>query len=94
MSDEMQAFQDMYEAAEVPTDTFPLNGFKYDSSKYDAELAVISSLLNEYRFSFCFGIYGDQTEAKYHEFMDQCKAAGLDEIVQDYRDQLAAYLAK
>ncbi len=94
LSDEMQSYQDMYKAAEVPTETFPVNGFKYDSSKYDAELAVISSLITEYRFSFCFGIYGDQTEAKYHEFIDQCKAAGLDEIVQDYRDQLAAYLAK
>lgn len=94
LSDDMQAMQSMYEAAEVPSDTFPVNGFKYDSSKYDAELAVISSLLNEYRFSFCFGIFGDQTEAKYNEFITQCKAAGLDDIVQDYRDQLAAYIAK
>ena len=86
--------QSLYEAAEVPSDTFPVNGFKYDSSKYDAELAVISSLITEYRFSFCFGIFGDQTEAKYNEFIGQCKAAGLDEIVQDYRDQLAAYIAK
>ena len=29
-----------------------------------------------------------------HIYDGQCKAAGLDEIVQDYRDQLAAYLAK
>jgi hypothetical protein len=94
LSDDMQAMQSMYEAKEVPVDTFPVNGFTYDSTKFDAELAVISSLLNEYRFSFCFGIFGDQTEAKYHEFIDQCKAAGLDEIVQDYRDQLAAYIAK
>ncbi len=93
LSDEMQAYQSMYEAAEVPAETFPVNGFKYDSSKYDAELAVISSLIAEYRFSFCFGIFGDETEAKYNEFIDQCKAAGLDEIVQDYRDQLAAFNA-
>ena len=94
LSPEMQAFQDLYLAAEVPSSTFPVNGFVYDTSKYDAELAVLSSLLAEYRFSFCFGIFGDKTEAKYHEFIDQCKAIGLDDIVQDYRDQLAAYIAQ
>ena len=94
LSDEMQYYQDMYEAAEVPAETFPVNGFSYDSSKYEAELAVISALLTEYRFSFCFGIFGDQTEAKYNEFIAQCKAAGLDDIVQDFRDQLAAFIAE
>ncbi len=94
LSPEMQAYQDKYVAAEVPATTFPVNGFVYDTSKYEAELAVIASLLNEYRFSFCFGIYGDQTEEKYNEFIGQCKAIGLDDIVQDFRDQLAAFIAQ
>lgn len=94
MSEEMLYYQKMYEAAEVPASTFPINGFTYDSSKYEAELSVISALLTEYRFSFCFGIFGDQTENKYHDFISQCKAAGLDDIVKDFREQLAAYIAE
>jgi len=91
LPEEMQKYQDMYEAAEVPSETFPINGFVYDSSKYEAEIAVISALISEYRFSFCFGIFGDKTEEKYNEFISSCKAAGLDDIVADFRAQLAAF---
>ena len=91
---EYQKYQDMYEAACVPSETFPVNGFNYDSSKYEAELSAATALFNEYRFSFCFGIFGDQTEAKLDEFIAQMKAIGIDEICEDYRQQLAAFIAK
>jgi len=86
-------YQEMYEAAEVPADTFPINGFNYQCN-YEAELSAVSALFNEYRFSFCFGIFGDQTEAKLDEFINQCKAIGIDDIVNDYRTQLEAYIAE
>ncbi len=94
MSPEMELQQRKYESAVVPSDTFPLSGFVYDSSKYEAELAVLSALVNEYRYSFNFGIFGDKTEEKYRSFIQQCEAAGLDAIVEDFRSQLSAYLAK
>ena len=81
----------MYEAAEVPADVFPINGFNYQCS-YEAELSAVTALYNEYRFSFCFGIFGDQTEAKLDEFIAQCKAIGIDKIVDEFRTQLAAYI--
>ena len=59
-----------------------------------AELSAVTALFNEYRFSFCFGIFGDQTEAKLDEFINQCKAMGIEDIIQDYRTQLAAYIAE
>ncbi len=90
---EWQQYQDMYEAAIVPSEVFPINGFSYDSSKYDAELSAAAALFNEYRFSFCFGIFGDQTEAKLDDFIAQMKAVGIDDICNDYREQLAAYAA-
>ncbi len=86
-------YQEMYEAAEVPADTFPINGFNYQCN-YEAELSAVSALFNEYRFSFAFGIFGDQTEAKLDEFIRQCKAAGIDDIVNDYRAQLDAFIAE
>ncbi len=89
----VQKYQEMYEAAEVPADTFPINGFNYQCN-YEAELSAVTALFNEYRFSFCFGIFGDQTEAKLDEFINQCKAMGIEDIIQDYRTQLAAYIAE
>jgi len=74
--------------------TFPVNGFTYDSSKYEAEIAVLSSVMQEYQWSFCFGLYGDETEAKCKQFLEEARMAGLDKIVEDYREQLAAYLAQ
>ena len=91
MDAEYQKYQDMYEAAEVPADTFPINGFNYDASKYDAELSALNALFSEYRFAFGFGLFGDQTEAKLDEFIAQCKALGIDEIVKDYRQQMQAF---
>ena len=89
----MVQYQEMYEAAEVPADVFPINGFNYQCN-YEAEFSAVTALFNEYRFSFCFGIFGDQTEAKLDEFIAQCKAIGIDDIVKDYRTQLAEYIAQ
>jgi putative aldouronate transport system substrate-binding protein len=90
----LQAIQKRYEAAAFTDAAFPLRGFGYDSSKYQAQLAVLSSLVNEYRFSFCYGLFQDKTEAAYNDFIRQCRAAGLDNIVADYKAQLKAYLGK
>jgi ABC-type glycerol-3-phosphate transport system substrate-binding protein len=92
LTDDLQAVRERYEAAEVPSETFPVNGFTYDGSKYDAQITVLNALFSEYRFSFCFGIYGDKTEDKYNEFVDKCKKAGIDDVITDFREQLAAYI--
>lgn len=92
IDDDLQAIQDRYEAAEVSRDNFPVIGFVYDNSKYQAELAVLSSLFSEYRFSFCFGIFQDNTEAKLEEFIKKCKDAGIDNIIVDYKQQLQTYI--
>lgn len=92
LEDSMQAYQDIYESAIVPSETFPVNGFNYDPTKFEAEISAVSALVNEYRFSFCFGIFGDETEEKLDEFIAQCKEVGIDEICEDYRSQLAEYI--
>ena len=93
LAEDMQPYQDMYEAAIVPSETFPINGFNYDSAEYEAEISALSALFNEFRFSFCFGLFGDDTEAKLDEFIAQCKAIGIDDVCNDYREQLKAYIA-
>jgi putative aldouronate transport system substrate-binding protein len=87
-----QTLNQHYKDAQVSNDVFPLNGFSYNSTKYTAQLAVISSLVQEYRFSFCFGVFQDNTKAKYDEFIKKCKDAGIDDIVTDYRAQVKTFI--
>ncbi len=89
---EYQEINQHYVDSQVPDGTWPLVGFNYNSSKYSAEIAVLSSIVNEYRFSFCYGVFQNMTEEKYYEFMEKCKAAGLDKIVEDYRAQAQAFI--
>jgi hypothetical protein len=93
MDDNYTAMQKNFESIQVPVGTFPVNGFNYNSSKYTAQLANISALINEYRFSFCFGVFQDNTKAKYDEFISKCKAAGIDDVIADYRAQLQTFIS-
>lgn len=76
------------------TDSFPVNGFTYDGTQCQTEIALLSSLMQEYQWSFCFGLYGDETESKCEQFLQEARAAGLDRVVEDYRRQLSEYLAR
>lgn len=92
IDDDLQAIRNRHLAAEVSRDNFPIIGFTYNSSKYQAEIAVLSSMFNEYRFSFCFGIFQDKTEEKLEEFIRRCKDAGIDNVIADYKQQLKEFL--
>jgi len=75
------------EAARMPDDMWPFYGFYFDNTDVAAEQAVISALVTEYSFSFDCGVFGDQTEAKYEEFVEKLNAAGLDKFVAEYKKQ-------
>ncbi len=91
IDEDLQKYQDKYLAAEVSMDNFPVSGFSYNGTQYEAELAVLNALFNEYRFSFCFGVFQDNTEAKLEEFIRRCKEAGIDDIIADYKRQVKEY---
>jgi putative aldouronate transport system substrate-binding protein len=92
IDDDLQAIRNRHLAAEVSRDNFPIIGFTYNNSKYQAEIAVLSSMFNEYRFSFGFGIFQDKTEEKLEEFIRRCKDAGIDNVIADYKQQLKEFL--
>ena len=94
LREDIQALEDRYLEQMVSADVFPLNGFTYDPSKYESEIAVLSAIYNEYRFSFGFGIFQDNTEAKYEQFMNECRAAGLDDIVTDIKAQVKEFISQ
>lgn len=82
-----------YDARNIPAEIFPVDGFSFDNSNVEAELALVSSLVTEYRYSFDLGVFGDETGAKYDEFIEKLKAAGIDKIVSEAKAQLIEFLA-
>ena len=74
-------------ASRMSDDMWPFYGFYFDATPVSAEAAVISAIVTEYSFSFDCGVFGDQTEAKYEEFMEKLNKAGLEKFVAEYRKQ-------
>jgi len=93
LEDDLQAYQDVYNAAEVSPTNYPIGGFTFDGSDFEAELANLNALFNEYRTSFNFGVFGEDTEAKLDEFIAQCKQLRIDDIIEEYKAQVKEYLA-
>lgn len=71
----------------MPDDVWPFQGFYFDRTNVTAEYAAISSLVSEYKDSFNFGIFGDDTEKNYREFVNKLKASGLDKVVDEFKRQ-------
>jgi ABC-type glycerol-3-phosphate transport system substrate-binding protein len=69
-----------------------LGAFRFDISPVAIEWAVISSLIEEYTYSFECGIFGNQTLTKLQEFRDKLKAAGSDKLTVEFRKQYAQFL--
>lgn len=67
------------------------SGFTFDKKNVEAELAVIGSIVQEYGASFNIGLFGDETEAKYQEFVGKLEEAGLSKVMEECRVQYEAF---
>ena len=63
----------------------------FDKKNVEAELAVIGSIVQEYGASFNIGLFGDETEAKYQEFVGKLEEAGLSKVMEECRVQYEAF---
>jgi ABC-type glycerol-3-phosphate transport system substrate-binding protein len=68
----------------MPDEMWIFDGFSTDDSMYTAEIAVINSIISEYRYSFDLGVYGDKTEATYQEFVKKLNDAGLEKVMDEW----------
>lgn len=73
---------------------WPCFGFSFDNSAVKTQLTLIDSITSEYTNSFDLGVFGDETEAKYDEFINRLKEAGLDQVKEEYMKQLKAYVGE
>ncbi len=70
------------------------SGFTFDSAPVETEMALINSVAGEYTQSFNLGMFGDETEAKYQEFIGKLKDAGLDKVMEECKKQYMDYCAR
>ena len=77
-----------------PAGKWPFGGFQLNNSKYTAEIALMGSIVEEYRYSFDLGVFGDETEAKLMQFRQELKDAGMEEVLSEWQRQVEDYLAQ
>lgn len=75
----------------MPDNMWIFDGFSTDDTKYSAEIAVINSIVSEYQYSFDLGVYGDQTEEKYQEFVKKLNDAGLEKVMEELINQAKTF---
>ena len=68
-----------------------MDGFRFDVSSMATEWAVMSALIEEYRRSFECGIFEGQTDARFTEWGNRLRQAGLDRMVALARAQYTEY---
>ena len=90
--DRVQKINDIYTEKLMPDDMWIFDGFIADNTLYSAEIAVINSLVTEYQFSFDLGVFGDETEAKYEEFVQKLNDAGLEKVLEEWKRQMTEYV--
>ncbi len=88
--DVRQKQQEANEAAEVS----PYLGFNIDNTGMETTLTACSNVFEKYKKTVLSGSSSKDFETYYNEFLDELTAAGVDELVSAYQEQLDAWLAE
>lgn len=76
------------------TVTSPMMGYTWDLSVVEDERAACKAVRSEYNDSLKRGIYGDEWEAKYEEYVAKLEAAGVNDILETVTEQYNSYVGK
>ena len=69
-------------------------GFLADTSELEQTITSCVNVVNEYRDTLYAGASGDNTDSLFEEMCDKLEAAGIQDIVDAYQEQLDAWLAE
>ena len=72
----------------------PIIGFKFDNTPVESIKAQLDAITGEYISMLYRGYLGSGWEAKYNEYIQKMKDAGLDQYLAEVQKQLADYVAK
>lgn len=84
-------FWDRFTAYYNTAETLPIQGFVFDPSDYEQEMAALANVYEEYGFNLMGGAVDPDTALP--EFLAKLEEAGIDKIVSGAQAQLDAYLA-
>lgn len=70
-----------------------LMGFVFDDTNIKTEQANCAAVISEYKSTFAAGLYGDETDAKYEEFLKALEDAGLEKVLAEKQKQVDEFLA-
>ena len=90
--DEVQVVKDEMDKHILPDERWPFDGFTTDDTKYEANIAVINSIINTYKDSFELGVFGDETADKVAQMQQELIDAGIEEVVAEWQRQAAEYM--
>lgn len=76
------------------TVTSPMMGYTWELSEIEDERAACKAVRSEYGDSLRHGIYGDEWEAKYEEYVAKLEAAGVNTILETVTEQYNSYVGK
>ena len=79
--------------AQIKDEEWPYWGFIFSPTPVSAEWAVISALVTEYQGSFDVGLFLENTESTYDEFVSRLQDAGLEKYLAESNAQRDAFLA-
>ena len=94
MTDNVKAVRASFEKILMDNDKWPCFGFIFDVSSVKAEWAVVNSIINEYKYSFDLGVFGDDTQKYLDKMRGELKQAGLEKITKEYLAQLGEFTGK
>lgn len=70
-----------------------LNSFNLDNSGLEATLTACSNVFEKYKRTLLSGSSSEAFDSYYQKFLDELTAAGVDELVDAYQEQLDAWMA-
>lgn len=94
MNDNVKEVRASFEKILMDDNKWPCYGFVFDDTSVKAQWTVISSIIEEYQYSFDLGVFGDDTIAKLDKMNSELKEAGLDKVTAEFKDQLKKYTGK
>jgi ABC-type glycerol-3-phosphate transport system substrate-binding protein len=86
------AVRKLFGEKDIDPKRFPVDGFSFDDTGLSAEVALMSSIAQQYKFSFDLGVFGDETEEAYHKFVEELTAAGSEKVTAAMKEQLKTFL--
>ena len=86
--------REIQKAANEAAEVSPYLGFNVDNTGLEATLTACSNVFEKYKSTILSGSASEDFDTYYQKFLDDLTAAGVDELVSAYQEQLDAWVAK